>query len=75
MGMIKPYRDELVQQIKEVGQQLINDADKMIGEGAEFIVEMDIIINLGRRTYEMEYPEIETSVIYGVRDTLKRWSE
>lgn len=75
MGMIKPYRDELVQQIKEVGQQLINDADKMIGEGAEFIVEMDIIINLGRRTDEIEYPEIETSVIYGVRDTLKRWSE
>lgn len=75
MGMIKPYRDELVQQIKEVGQQLINDADKMIGEGAEFIVEMDIIINLGRRTSEIEYPEIETSVIYGVRDTLKRWSE
>lgn len=75
MGMIKPYRDELVQQIKEAGQQLIDDAEKMIGEGSKCIADVSITITLGMRKDEVQYPEIETSVIYGVRDTQKRWSE
>lgn len=75
MGMIRPYRDELAQQIKEAGQQLIGDAEKMIGEGSECIADVIITITLGMRKDEVQYPEIETSIVYGTKATLERWSK
>lgn len=75
MGMIRPYRDELVKQIKEAGQQLIDDAEKMIGEGSECIADVSIHVWLGMRRDEVQYPEIKVVTTYGAKETMKRWAE
>jgi hypothetical protein len=38
------YRDELVQIIKDMGQELINRAEEMVSEDAQFITDFNIMI-------------------------------
>lgn len=40
----KKYRDDLVQQIKDAGQELINRAEEMVDEGTDLITDFHINI-------------------------------
>lgn len=73
--MIKPYRDEVVQQIKEAGQELIDRAESLVGQDLSKITGISIDIQLGTMRNEMEYPEItmHTSVVN--RKTVERWTK
>ena len=72
MSTIKPYRDEVVQQIKEAGQELIDRAESIIGEGANGIVDVRIAIQIGMPV-EDKMPEITVEILYANRKTFDRW--
>lgn len=72
MSTIKPYRDEVVQQIKEAGQELIDRAESIIGEGANGIADVRIAIQIGMSIAD-KMPEITVEVIYANRKTFDRW--
>lgn len=58
--MIKPYRDEVVQQIKEAGQELIDRAESMVGKNLSEITDISIEIHIGMMRDGLECPEITT---------------
>lgn len=66
------YRDELVQRIKEAGQELIDRAESMISSETELIMDFDIYINLSRCD---EVPSIQYNTTVGNKRSLKRLSE
>ena len=72
MSTIKPYRDEVVQQIKEAGQELIDRAESIIGEGANGIGDVKITIQIGMPV-EDKMPEIKVETLYSNRKTFDRW--
>lgn len=71
MGMIKPYRDEAVQQIKEIGQTLIDRADSFIGKDMDMITDVQLNIRLDA----LHYPELKIIVSTSSQETLDRWRE
>lgn len=73
MNTIKPYRDEVVQQIKEAGQELIDRAESIIGEGADMIADVKITIQIGMSVADDKMPEIKVETLYGNRKTFDRW--
>lgn len=73
MNIIKPYRDEVVQQIKEAGQELIDRAESLIGEGADMIADVKITIQIGMSVADDKMPEIKVETLYGNRKTFDRW--
>lgn len=75
MGMIKPYRDEAVQQIKEIGQTLIDRADSFIDKDMEMITDVQFNIRLGIHDDVLNFPEIKIIVSTSSQNTLDRWSE
>lgn len=70
---MKPYREELVQGIKDAGQELIDRAESMVGPGLDAITGFEIWISLNPQADKVCYPEIrfETSVLN--KRILKRW--
>lgn len=75
MGMIKPYRDEAVQQIKEIGQTLIDRADSFIGKDMDMITDVQLNIRLGMHDDALHYPELKIIVSTSSQETLDRWRE
>ncbi len=71
--MIKPYRDEVVQQIKEAGQELIDRAESLVGEGLTEIVDVQITIYIGSRKDEMVFPSISIQTEVATKNTIDRW--
>lgn len=53
----KRYRDQLVQQIKDAGQELINRAETMVHPDLDMITDFDIKLNFTQG----EFPEISFS--------------
>ena len=73
--MIKPYRDEVVQQIKEVGQELIDRAESLVGQNLSEITDISIDIQLGMMRDEAAYPEITIHTSVANRKTIERWTK
>ncbi|QDW74367.1 hypothetical protein FND36_10180 [Lachnospiraceae bacterium KGMB03038] len=73
--MIKPYRDEIVQQIKEAGQELIERAESMVGNGLDKITDISIDIHLGTMTDVTGWPEITIHTSVANKKTLERWTK
>ena len=71
--MIKPYRDEVVQQIKEAGQELMDRAESLVGEGLTEIVDVQITIYIGSRKDEMVFPSISIQTEVATKNTIDRW--
>lgn len=46
----RTYRDELVEQIKAVGQELIDRAEQMVGPDVDLISNFDILISFDQGT-------------------------
>jgi hypothetical protein len=70
--MINPYRDEVVQQIKEAGQELIDRAESLVGKGLTEITDVRLVISVGRNTDEMIFPEITVQTSVAVKNTIDR---
>ena len=64
------YREELIQRIKDVGQELIDRADTMISEDTELITNFYISINNLDETKELPAIEWTTEVVN--RNTMDR---
>lgn len=73
--MIKPYRDELVQQIKEAGQELIDRAESLVGEELTEITDMNLTINIGKHLDVWELPEITVQTSVVTKNTINRWNK
>lgn len=70
------YRDELVQRIKEAGQELIDRAENMVDKEVDYITDFDIYINLHPEGDCVEIPTIQWNTTVANRNTLKRkWGE
>lgn len=70
--MIKPYRDEVVQQIKEAGQELIDRAESLVGKGLTEITDVRLVISVGRNADEMIFPEITVQTSVAIKNTIDR---
>lgn len=66
------YRDELVQRIKEAGQELIDRAESMVDKETDYITDFDIYINLPPDGDRIGFPIIRWNTSVGIRNTLKR---
>lgn len=66
------YRDELVQRIKETGQELIDRAESMVDKEVDCITDFDIYINLHPDGDHAEIPTIQWNTTVANRNTLKR---
>lgn len=66
------YRDELVQRIKEAGQELIDRAESMVDKETDYITDFDIYINLPPNGDHVGFPSIQWNTTVGIRNTLKR---
>ena len=73
--MIKPYRDEVVQQIKEAGQELIDRAENLVGNNLNLITKVSLEINIGGNTDKKEFPEITIHTSVANKKTVERWSK
>lgn len=70
------YRDELVQRIKEAGQELIDRAESMVDKETDYITDFDIYINLPPNGEHVDFPTIQWNTTVANRNTLKRmWRE
>ena len=68
----KNYRDDLVKQIKEAGQDLIDRAEEMVSENTDFISDFSISIYFPQGEYA-PIPEISWTTEVVSKNTLKRW--
>ena len=67
------YREELVQRIKDVGQELIDRADEMISEDTELITSFYININNIDKPSELPTIDWTTEVVNrNISDRLKK---
>ena len=66
------YRDEVVQQIKEAGQELINKAESMVGPDLTLITSVDINVHLESSQEFPSIPEIRYDIVFANESTLKR---
>ena len=66
------YRDELVQRIKEAGQELIDRAESMVDKETDYITDFDIYINLPPDGDRIGFPIIQWNTSVVIRNTLKR---
>lgn len=73
MGRKKPYREEVVQSIKDVGQELIDRAEDMVSPNTDKITGLRIEIDILPRDENIHVPEIrfETSVLS--KRVMERW--
>lgn len=70
--MLDSEREELVKQIIEAGQELIDRAESLIGEGIDCVTNVSINIDL---TPFNRTPEITISTSVLRMNTIKRWRE
>ena len=73
--MIEPYRDEIVQEIKEAGQELIDMADSLVGGGLTGITDISLTIKVGRNTDVLEFPKITVQTSVVTKNTINRWNK
>lgn len=66
------YRDELVQRIKETGQELIDRAESMVDKEVDYIADFDIYINLSPDDDHTGIPTVRWNTTVANRNTLKR---
>lgn len=59
----KNFRDELIQRIKDAGNELIQRSESMIDSDLDLITDFEIIIDLGIRDMTIPTISIKTSVI------------
>lgn len=73
MGRKEPYREEVVQSIKDAGQELIDRAEDMVSPNADKITGFRIEIDILPRDENIHIPEIifETSVLS--KRVMERW--
>lgn len=62
--MIKPFRDEVVRQIKEAGIGLIDKAGIIIDEGDEKILNVEITIQIQTMSDGIDFPEFKAKTTY-----------
>ena len=68
----KKYRDELVQLIKDVGQELIDRAEDMVGENTDAITDFSIDIYFPQGVDLIRVPEIHWTTEVISKNVLKR---
>lgn len=69
-------RDEIVQRIKEAGQELIDRAESMVDKEADYITDFDICIKISPDDEYAGIPTIQWNTTVVNRNTLKRkWGE
>ena len=66
------YRDEVVQRIKEAGQELINKAESMVGPDLTLLISVDINVHLATNSDCTLIPEIRYDVAFANESTMKR---
>lgn len=73
MGRKNPYREEVVQSIKDAGQELIDMAEDMVSPNTDKITGFRIEIDILPRDENIHIPEIifETSVLS--KRVMERW--
>ena len=62
--MIKPFRDEVVRQIKEAGVELIDKAGIIIDEGDDKISNVEITIQIQTMSDGVNFPEFKIKTTY-----------
>lgn len=67
----KKYRDDLVQQIKDAGQELINRAEEMLDEGTDLITDFHINIYFPQGEFA-PIPEISWTAEVACKRTFDR---
>lgn len=68
------FRSDLIQAIKDVGQEIIDRAEDIAGD-CDLICSLDIRARFDHDTCgNMLVPYLETSKEYAVRNVIKRWS-
>ena len=69
-------RDEIVQRIKEAGQELIDRAESMVDKEVDYITDFDICIIIPPDGEYAGIPTIQWNTTVVNRNTLKRkWGE
>lgn len=66
------YRDKLIQQIKEAGQELIDRAEDMVSENTDLISDFYINIHFLQGEHP-PVPEVSWTTEVLSRNALKRW--
>ena len=69
------YRDELVQRIKEAGQELIDRAESMVDQEVNYITDFDIYINLPPDGESVALPTIQWNTTVANRNSMRRMCE
>lgn len=64
-----------MQQIREVGQELIDRAESLVGHNLSEITDISIDIQLGMMRDEIAYPEITIHTSVANRKTIERWTK
>lgn len=70
--MLKPYREELIQSIKDAGQELIDRAEDMVPRDMEGVFDFDISISFPSGD-QIPLPEITWTNARYCTNTVKRW--
>lgn len=72
--MLHPYREELIQSIKDAGQELINRAEDMVPRDMEGVFDFDISISFPSGE-QIPLPEITWTNARYCTNTVKRWEK
>lgn len=70
--MLKPYREELIQSIKDAGQELIDRAEDMVPRDMEGVFDFDISISFPSGD-QIPLPEITWTNARYCTHTVERW--
>lgn len=73
MGRKKPYREEVVQSIKDAGQELIDRAEDMVSPNADMITGYRIEIDIRPRDENVHIPEITFELTVLSKRVMERW--
>ena len=72
--MGKEYREDLIKQIKDAGQELIDRAEDMISENTDTIANFTIYISFPQGDI-LHVPEISWTTDVTCKNTLERWKK
>lgn len=73
MGRKKPYREEVVQSIKDAGQELIDRAEDMVSPNTDMITGYRIEIDIRPRDENVHIPEITFELTVLSKRVMERW--
>lgn len=73
MGRKKTYREEVVQSIKDAGQELIDRAEDMVSPNTDMITGCRIEIDIRPRDENVPIPEIRFETTVLSKRVMERW--